>query len=43
MKVKDLIKRFYLAIREDKKELQAKLYKKIIKKSLKHKKTQAIQ
>jgi len=43
MKVKELIKKFYIAIREGNKELQKKLYEKITKKSLKKEKTQAVQ
>ncbi len=43
MKVKELIKNLYIAIREGNKELQKKLYEQITKKSLKKKKTQAVQ
>jgi hypothetical protein len=42
MKVKELIKKHFKAIVEGKKKLQERLYRKITKKSLKHKKTQAV-
>jgi len=42
MKTKNLIKKLYKAIIEDNKERVAKLYRKITKKSLKHKKTHAV-
>ena len=42
MKTKSLIKKLYIAIFSGSKEEQNKLYKKITRKSLKHKKTQAV-
>jgi len=42
MKVRELIKKHFKAIIEGKKQLAAKLYRKITKKSLKHKKTYAV-
>lgn len=43
MKVKKLIKAYYMALIHKNSELAKKLYAKIIKKSLKHKNTQPIQ
>ena len=42
MKTKKLIAKLYGAIFEQDKKLQLKLYKKILRKSLKHKKTHAV-
>jgi hypothetical protein len=43
MKVNELIKKLYSAIRNGNQTLQKKLYEKITKKSLKKKHTQAVQ
>jgi len=43
MKVKKLIKRMYKAIIQSNKKREKKLYLKILKKSLKHKHTEAVQ
>jgi hypothetical protein len=42
MKTKNLIKMLYVAIIADNKERVAKLYRKVTKKSLRHKKTHAV-
>jgi hypothetical protein len=42
MKTKNVIKKLYKAIIEDNKERVAKLYRKVTKKSLKHKKTHVV-
>lgn len=42
MKVRNLIKKLYEAIRLGKQGLEKKLYQKITRKSLKHKHTQAV-
>lgn len=43
MKVKNLVKQLFKAIIERKTDKEAKLYKKITKKSLEHKHTEAVQ
>lgn len=43
MKVKNLIKKMYHAIATGKSKLQGELYRKITRKSLKHKKTHVVQ
>jgi len=43
MKTKKLIKKFYKAVAKHERNKEKKLWLKLLKKSLKHKKTQAIQ
>ena len=43
MKIRKLVKQMYKAIIQRKADKEAKLYKKITKKSLKHKHTEAVQ
>lgn len=43
MKVRKLIKKLYLAIAQHRRNKEAKIYRKITKKSLKHKNTYVVQ